>query len=746
MLNRVRFFGKTLGIVVALAVCSAIAEPIPIGSKSEVRAAKEQIDDLVATGVGAEKLLSMAGETKKGPERYWLYANAFIIQAKEGKYAEAKGTLDALRESVTDIPEVNIIYLIEKGAGREAAESPELAEMLKESRARLAAQKIIKNPKRVVFKASIGEAWAVCGDWNAALNAFAETGDAVSGIAKAELAQKQSAKIAAFWWDYRPCRELVSSMAFKAHAAEIYKKLLDAGKLSFVQKTLAEKRISQMSGMATTENEQSAPRRLEKMEQEMAPEKVILIPTAEQGGVECRYTFQEPIGDWKSLKFDDSRWRKGRTSFGDCYNATYWNTGDVWIRYAFDCNYDNKNIESAIFRCIVDDDIEVWLNGKEIFTRQGVVKQYMDWPLPGIMDCLRRGKNILVVHAHDVQNGNHPRGWGEFVDFGITLTVIGSNSRRDQKTTFHRERKVAEPSKEDELSALKKICDTKGLVHCWRFNGDLKDCVGGGEARCCGNAKVDDQQVSIFGGPGGESGSSVVLGSELIPNEGSSITIELWATQHNVEWYSRIFHFGDVSGSTIFMTWSRKMDVNQCQINVWDSVNRYNVVGVPENFGFAPFDLGAEYHIAMVFECCSGQSWKMKVYKQDAKTGETLKKVSLGIQEGWSLRGFATPQCYLGRGTRESAANASYNEVRIWNRALDEKELTQNAIKFHKAGETVKTSGGPRRYVGRGNSLSGRETRQQPKLTPEELQKIIDAENAYDKKMFERKFGKDGQR
>ena len=96
--------------------------------------------------------------------------------------------------------------------------------------------------------------------------------------------------------------------------------------------------------------------------------------------------------------------------------------------------------------------------------------------------------------------------------------------------------------------------------------------------------------------------------------------------------------------------------------------------------------------------------------------------------------------------THSHARRASYNEVRIWSPALDEDELTQNAINFHKAGETSKTSSGSRRFVDGSNSSSGREARQQPKLTPEELKKIIDAENAYDKKMLERKFGKGGQK
>lgn len=37
-------------------------------------------------------------------------------------------------------------------------------------------------------------------------------------------------------------------------------------------------------------------------------------------------------------------------------------------------------------------------------------------------------------------------------------------------------------------------------------------------------------------------------------------------------------------------------------------------------------------------------------------------------------------------------------------------------------------------------------SRQRLQLSPEELKKIIDAENAHDKEMFERKFGKEGQK
>lgn len=508
-----------------------------------------------------------------------------------------------------------------------------------------------------------------------------------------------------------------------------------------------------------------------------------LIATAREGGSTWKYLESDRrMTSWMGLTFNDKKWKSGSAGFGNRNNGgltkTPWSGGqkDLYLRKEFKCDFKAKDIEKVELQYAIDDSVEIWLNGKPIFSME--YNGHYEYNTADVTEEFRRlvresgRSNIVAVKAHD-------NGVECYVDVGLVVTVEvasgqdkkyvskGRDSSSDREVgksqnvtkshragrALHAEEKTEGAAKnktstrlEDGLVELGKICDTEGLVHCWRFNGTLRDEVGGGEAQCYGNARIEEQRVTIFGGPGGESGSSVVLGSNLIPNEGSSVTIELWATQHNVEWFSRIFHFGDVNGSTIFMTWSCKTDINKCQINVWDSVNRYNVVGVPENFGFAPFDLETEYHIAMVLERCSEQSWKMKVYKQDAKTGETIKKVSIGAQEGWSLTGFESPQCYLGRGTREPAANASYNEVRIWNRALDEQELTQNAISFHKAGETMKTSGVPRRFVGGGNSSSGRETRQQSKLTPEDLKKIVDAENAYDKKMFERKFGNGGQR
>ena len=512
---------KKFWFVLALVIGGVFAEPVPVGTKGEVQKAKGLIDDLVASGADAEKLVSMAAETEKGSERFWLYSNAFILQTKEGKYAEATETLKTLQRNVTDIPEVNIINLIERNVGKKIAEVPELAAILKESKARLAAQRLVsklkkdirKNPKDAALKASLGEALAVCGDWKAALEVFAESQGKVSGIAKAELEAKRTMKIAAFWWDYKPCRELSSSKAFKAHAVGIYTELLKSNQFSVVEKTLSESRVAQFSEVSTSEE---------------------------------------------------------------------------------------KSVET---------------------------------------------ENNVVM-------------------------------RNDAKT---------------DLGALEEICDTNGLIHCWRFNGTTKDEVGGSDALCHGNAQVDKRQVSLFGGQG-MGGSNIRLGKNLVPNDESSVTIELWATQNRVEFWSRILSFGKVHGRCFFITWSAKMNPSEHQVSASDGC-RFTGPGV------APFELGKEYHIGIVFEPSevtdsktSNPQWNIRVYKQDAKTGKTIKKVTLACGKDFTMRGFPNEFLHLGLSYNgnDSAASASYNEVRVWRRALDEKELTQNAIKFHKAGETVK--------------------------------------------------------
>ena len=435
---------KKFWFVLAMMIGGVFAEPVPVGTKGEVQKAKGLIDDLVASGVDAEKLVSMAAETEKGPERFWLYSNAFILQAKEGKFAEAAETLKTLQQNVTDIPEVNIANLIERNVGKKVAEAPELAAMLKESKARLAAQRLVsklkkdsrKNPKDAALKASLGEALAVCGDWKAALKAFAESQGTVSGIAKAELEAKRTMKIAAFWWDYQTCRELSSSKAFKTHAVGIYTELLKDDQLSVIEKTLAESRIAQLSEVETANEKEDGLVQRMKMEKKQSVGSLkgnglrakagahvfeaFLVPCGEADGrVEWKYEMSGEVDDkWNRADFNDSSWASGTTPFGGRpTDSTAWRTSSVCIRKRFDCPYDEEDIKHLQIKFTIDDAMDVWLNGERIWS-SGYCPHYETCVLPRTTwkGLLRRTENVLAVSARDFNTG-------AFLDLGVSAIV-----------------------------------------------------------------------------------------------------------------------------------------------------------------------------------------------------------------------------------------------------------------------------------------------------------------------------------
>lgn len=61
---------RAVCLVGAFAAIVAFAEPVAIGTKSDIHAARGLIEDLVQSGTGADELLMMAKESTKGAERF----------------------------------------------------------------------------------------------------------------------------------------------------------------------------------------------------------------------------------------------------------------------------------------------------------------------------------------------------------------------------------------------------------------------------------------------------------------------------------------------------------------------------------------------------------------------------------------------------------------------------------------------------------------------------------------------------
>lgn len=209
------------------------------------------------------------------------------------------------------------------------------------------------------------------------------------------------------------------------------------------------------------------------------------------------------------------------------------------------------------------------------------------------------------------------------------------------------------------------------LAHRWCFNGNYLDTVGAMDATAIGNVTLGERNVTLAGGNRGT--SFITLGQEVFPGDNQPRTIEIWARQNALRSWSRIFDFGTSQTDNFCMTWSNGTDIN---LDTW-CVRQYpDVIGT-----MAPYLIGKYYHIVMAVDPRGDDVWNVMCYKQDAETGETLNKDVKVMTNVYSLVSTDPKTFYLGYSFyNDNDASATYDEVRIWNAALRETELRNNAL------------------------------------------------------------------
>ena len=220
------------------------------------------------------------------------------------------------------------------------------------------------------------------------------------------------------------------------------------------------------------------------------------------------------------------------------------------------------------------------------------------------------------------------------------------------------------------------------LVHRWGFNGNYLDTAGTMDATTTGNVTLSSGAATLAGGTRGT--SYITLGHEVFPSTNQPRTIELWARQNTVRWWSRIFEFGTGTSDFIEMSWAAETDVNRDAFQIYDDSIVYGML--------APYSIAQFYHIVMSIEPMDGGTWRINCFKQDATTGETLKRYSYFTPfTNVSLSSSVIKTLYLGHSffnAGDTDASATYDEVRIWNAVLRETELTRNVL----AGKDIVTN------------------------------------------------------
>jgi hypothetical protein len=136
-----------------------------------------------------------------------------------------------------------------------------------------------------------------------------------------------------------------------------------------------------------------------------------ILPTSDQTPYTVQYTETAPNDQWTSATFTADSWKSGQAPVGDAAGIvkTLWKSDNIWLRRSF--NIANpKSINELLLKINHDDNIEVFLNGKEVYKKSGWTTSFQYYPLD--KSDLKAGKNTIAIHLANTAGGR-------MIDFGL---------------------------------------------------------------------------------------------------------------------------------------------------------------------------------------------------------------------------------------------------------------------------------------------------------------------------------------
>ena len=131
------------------------------------------------------------------------------------------------------------------------------------------------------------------------------------------------------------------------------------------------------------------------------------------------YTTTDPGPGWDAPGFDDSSWKHGPAGFGagnppELAIHTDWSTPSIWLRSTVDLPKLGPD-DTLSLHLYHDEDVEVLVNGRPLFSARGYTTTYLDQALDARQRSLfREGKNTIAVRCRQT-------GGGQGVDVGLRL-------------------------------------------------------------------------------------------------------------------------------------------------------------------------------------------------------------------------------------------------------------------------------------------------------------------------------------
>lgn len=101
-----------------------------------------------------------------------------------------------------------------------------------------------------------------------------------------------------------------------------------------------------------------------------------LLPAADEANFQAKYTETQPAAGWETAQFNADNWKAGVAPFGDNNSSdkTFWKSKNIWVRRNFDLK--ELNFKKIYLKISHDDNVEVFLNGEKIYTKNGWDDKY----------------------------------------------------------------------------------------------------------------------------------------------------------------------------------------------------------------------------------------------------------------------------------------------------------------------------------------------------------------------------------
>ena len=225
--------------------------------------------------------------------------------------------------------------------------------------------------------------------------------------------------------------------------------------------------------------------------------------------------------------------------------------------------------------------------------------------------------------------------------------------------------------------ALSAGCDntvtSASLTHRWSFASDYSDSVGSTTGTVIGTSvAIEDGALVLSGSTHGT--GALNLGKGLMPK--GDATIEIWATRTGSQNYSRVFDIGTSSTDYFTMLWQIGGNTAQDRVEILKGNARKL-----QSDNTMVYDSNVKYHISVTFKANDNGSTDISWARRDVTTGEVVKSGSATVAT-WTLADIFAGSFYLGYSQySDNDANATYDEVRIWNGVLSTEALTLSAQK-----------------------------------------------------------------